>query len=154
MNEIYETKISDKKWLAYDIPGNIGWIMYLAGVILCFAKSPELMENTGLFILLVLSVIPAFMMLFGVGELVSERIQKIDRLLPRKRLLRGFGVLTYAGVFGAVISIVILKFEYTLAYGSSVNSIKVSYFIVMIIGAVLCAVFAGLIYKSFHKKSE
>ena len=23
---MYESKISDAKWIAYDIPGNVGWI--------------------------------------------------------------------------------------------------------------------------------
>ena len=27
---IYETKISDARWWAYDVPGNAGWILYLA----------------------------------------------------------------------------------------------------------------------------
>ncbi len=27
---IYKTDISDVRWMAYDIPGNIGWITYLA----------------------------------------------------------------------------------------------------------------------------
>ena len=26
---LYETKISDTRWWAYDIPGNAGWIAYL-----------------------------------------------------------------------------------------------------------------------------
>ena len=31
----YETKISDARWWAYDIPGNAGWIAYLV----CLVKS-------------------------------------------------------------------------------------------------------------------
>lgn len=27
---IYKTDISDVRWMVYDIPGNIGWITYLA----------------------------------------------------------------------------------------------------------------------------
>jgi len=27
---IYKTDISDARWMAYDIPGNIGWMTYLA----------------------------------------------------------------------------------------------------------------------------
>jgi hypothetical protein len=27
---IYKTDISDVRWIAYDIPGNIGWMTYLA----------------------------------------------------------------------------------------------------------------------------
>lgn len=28
---MYETKISSARWIMYDIPGNIGWILYLVG---------------------------------------------------------------------------------------------------------------------------
>ena len=28
---MYETKISTPLWIAYDIPGNVGWILYLIG---------------------------------------------------------------------------------------------------------------------------
>ena len=38
MKEIYETKISDARWIAYDIPGNIGWILYFVGLVLCFTN--------------------------------------------------------------------------------------------------------------------
>lgn len=33
---MYESRISDARWIAYDTPGNICWITFLAGVILCF----------------------------------------------------------------------------------------------------------------------
>ena len=36
MKEIYETKISDARWIAYDIPGNIGWILYFVGLVFSF----------------------------------------------------------------------------------------------------------------------
>ena len=29
MNTLYKTEISDVRWMAYDIPGNVGWIAYL-----------------------------------------------------------------------------------------------------------------------------
>lgn len=29
MNTLYETEISDAGWIAYDIPGNVGWIIYI-----------------------------------------------------------------------------------------------------------------------------
>lgn len=29
---MYESKISVAKWIAYDIPGNAGWIAFLAGI--------------------------------------------------------------------------------------------------------------------------
>ena len=36
-NELYESKISDARWWIYDIPGNIGWIIYF---VCCVRKAP------------------------------------------------------------------------------------------------------------------
>lgn len=46
---MYESKISDAKWIAYDIPGNVGWIAFLVGLGLCFVKRPEITENKVVF---------------------------------------------------------------------------------------------------------
>ena len=32
MKAQYKTAISDARWIAYDIPGNVGWIVYLVCV--------------------------------------------------------------------------------------------------------------------------
>lgn len=99
---MYESKISDAKWIAYDIPGNMGWIAFLAGLILCFAKKPEIMEYPWIFGLLLLDLLCGVVMLVGIGELISERLQKLDRVLPKKRLYRGFGALAFGGLAGMV----------------------------------------------------
>ena len=96
---MYESKISDAKWIAYDIPGNVGWIAFLVELILCFAKRPEMMENKLIFGLLLLDLLCGIAMLVGIGELISERIRKLDRVLPKKRLYRGFGALAFSGLF-------------------------------------------------------
>lgn len=44
---MYESKISDAKWIAYDISGNVGWSVFLVGLILCFIKRPEILEDRG-----------------------------------------------------------------------------------------------------------
>ena len=94
---MYESKISDAKWIAYDISGNVGWIAFLVGLILCFAKRPEMMENKLVFSLLCLDLLCGIAMLVGIGEL----IQKLDRVLPEKRLYRGFGALCF--LFGGLL---------------------------------------------------
>ena len=43
--DIYETKISDGMWIFYDIPGNVGWILYTVAFILVLVKQPEYLEN-------------------------------------------------------------------------------------------------------------
>lgn len=71
--KFYETKISDIRWIAYDIPGNIGWITYFVGLILCFVKKPDFMQYWEMKSIVILFVIPAVLM--GIIELISERIQ-------------------------------------------------------------------------------
>ena len=133
MNDLYETRISTACWWAYDIPGNTGWIIWLICTWKCLAQ--------GISAFSVLALLPAVLMVLGVAEIISERIAKLDRILPRKRLLRGFGALTVAGIIGipaAVIGIC-LKANGNLPLW-------------MLGGAVLCGAFAGLIYQGFRKK--
>ena len=75
---MYETKISDARWIAYDIPGNIGWIAYIVTVIIALTNDPDVLSCC--------SIIPAVLMLMGVAELISERIARLDRILPKARL--------------------------------------------------------------------
>ena len=84
---IYETGISDARWWAYDVPGNAGWIACLVTLV----KSMK----SGLNAFNTLASVPCGLMLLGVGELVSERIAGLDRVLPKRRLLRGFGALQF-----------------------------------------------------------
>lgn len=44
MDELYETQISNGRWIVYDIPGNIGWIMYIVALILSVVEQPGFME--------------------------------------------------------------------------------------------------------------
>ena len=85
MKRLYETRISTARWIAYDLPGNIGWIAYIVAVTLCFAKSPAFMCNDVLRGLTVAAIIPALMMLVGIAELIHERICKQDRIWDMKR---------------------------------------------------------------------
>lgn len=133
-DELYETDISTARWLAYDIPGNAGWIIWVIFTVL------SLWQGISLFSLL--SALPALLMLAGVCELISERIVKLDRVLPKKRLYRGFGALTLGGMLGVPIAIFGLMTDYA----------KADHPIWMLIGAALCAAFAGLCFKAYQKK--
>ena len=145
MKEIYETKISDARWIAYDIPGNIGWILYFVGIVLCFADQSQWLGSPLMMTLLMIAVIPAVLMLVGIVELISERIAKLDRVLPRIRLLRGFGALTLGGILGTVMPLI----------AAAVNALTVhadgKVLIIMSMGGLLCSVFGGLLYKGYHK---
>lgn len=134
MNEIYETKISDARWILYDIPGNIGWILYLICLILLF--------KSGINWFVVVSFIPMVLMLIGIIELIGERIAKLDRVLSRVRLYLGFGALMIGGAFGIVISAIGL-----IAFGGIV-------LILMLFGALLCTIFAALLFFGYKRKNQ
>ena len=72
---LYETKISDERWWAYDIPGNAGWIAYLA----CLFHSLK----RGMNAFNMAALLPGGLILLGVGELISERIAGLDRALKK-----------------------------------------------------------------------
>ena len=130
MEKQYRTTITDQRWIAYDIPGNIGWITYL----ICMVKGIREKRDSYSFI----SVIPAALMLTGVAELISERICGLDRVLPGKRLLRGFGALTVGGLLGIP----------TAFAGFGKNKKRAG---IMLGGSLLCAVFAGLLLAGYKK---
>ena len=136
MNEketLYEMKISDARWRAYDVPGNAGWIAYL----ICLAKNLK----RGLKAFSLAALLPGGLMLLGVGELVSERIAGLDRVLPKRRLLRGFGALTAGGIGGMVVSALGLASQKGKKHPA-----------IMLMGSLLCAVFAGLCWQGYKKK--
>ena len=130
---IYETRISDERWWAYDIPGNAGRIAYLA----CLFHSLRRGLNT----FNMAALLPGGLMLLGVGELISERIAGLDRVLPKRRLLRGFGALTMGGIGGIVVS----------ALGLAAQKEK-KHPAIMLMGSLLCAVFAGLCWQGYKKR--
>ena len=131
MNSTYRTEISDGKWWAYDIPGNIGWIAYLICVIKGIRKEKDTYH--------IVAAVPAILMLTGVAELISERIAGLDRILPGKRLLRGFGALMAGGLLGIPVSMAGFRKSRKRAA-------------VMLSGSVLCGVFAGLLLAGYKKQ--
>ena len=147
---IYESHISTVRWLVYDVPGNVGWIMYLVCLIQCFVQRPEFMEIPLVLISLLVGILPAIAMVVGIAELISERIAKLDRILPKKRLYRGFGALTQGGLGGIIVGLNALTAG--MRAGFSVEECKL--LILLAVGGALCALFAGLIFKTFHPRKQ
>lgn len=145
---IYESHISTARWLVYDVPGNVGWILYLVCLIQCFVKRPAFMEIPLVWLSVMVGIIPAVAMAVGIVELISERILKLDRILPKKRLYRGFGALTWGGLGGMIVGLTGLFAG--LRGGYSLGECKL--LILLAMGGALCAVFAGLIFKTFHPR--
>lgn len=69
---MYETKIGDARWMAYDIPGNVGWLGYFAAIILIFVKKPEFINNPVMLAILCISIVPAIMMLIASSSLSAN----------------------------------------------------------------------------------
>ena len=93
--------------------------------------------------IMVIAVIPAIFMVIGIAELVSERITKLDRRLPKVRLLRGFGALSLGGVLGMAVSV------FGLIYGYCIGERNLITMWLMLPGSFLCFIFAELIYKTY-----
>lgn len=143
---MYESKISNAKWIACDLPGNVGWIMFLVGLVLCFTQQLEITGDKIIMVLLLFDLLCAATMIVGIIELVSERIQKLDRILPKKRLYRGFGSLTFGGLAGTVISLL------ALAVALMKGLAGAAYLGILCIGGLLCFVFGGLLLKEYKKR--
>lgn len=129
---IYETKISDKRWIAYDIPGNVGWIMYLVVTIIRLKTSVNVLN--------IIFAIPALIMITGVAELIRERIVKLDRVLAFTALACGFGALTLGGLLGFFCAVYGMLKDFSL-----LNMLASA-------GGLLCFVFAGLLLVGYKKK--
>lgn len=147
---VYESHISTARWFVYDVPGNVGWIMYLVCLVQCFVKRPEFLQIPLVLISLLVGIFPAIAMVIGIAELISERILKLDRILPKKRLYRGFGALTQGGLGGIIVGLNALTAG--MRAGFSVEECKL--LILLSVGGALCAVFAGLIFKTFHPRKQ
>ena len=144
-DSVYESDISNARWMVYDVLGNAGWIAYFWVLVLCFVKKPEFMEYWGMFGITELAVIPALLMFIGIVELISERILRLDLVLPRYRLVRGFGALTLGGFLGALIALC------GIVYGILVTESNLTYMFILFAGGVFCGVFAWLLYKRYKR---
>ena len=150
MEEMYETKITDARWIAYDIPGNVGWIMYIVVLVLSFVKQPAFMEVPLVLLCVVVAILPAIAMIVGIVELISERICKLDRVLTKKQLYRGFGAITWGGFGGMITSLTALFTSLRAGYALT----ECTYLILMAAGSALCFLFAGLLLKGYRTKEE
>lgn len=143
MKSLYETKISDARWIAYDLPGNVGWIAYIVSLIICFAKSSDIMQSSAVKGIVIAAAFPAILMLIGIAELIRERIKKQDRILSGRQLILGFGALTLGGTLGALASL------FAIILGAA-KGMDVTLFVIMCAGGALCGLFAGLLYKGYR----
>lgn len=146
---MYETKISTSRWFVFDIFGNIGWISYIVFQILIFVKDKSLYDNNlDILVLMGLSTIPSLAILIGIGELITERFKKLDRILPKVRLYMGFGLISYGSMVAVIISFCLLL----LAIVNNNNYLM--FYIFMCVGSVLSCVFCMLLFKGYKLIGE
>ena len=132
---MYESKISTGRWMVYDVLGNAGWITWIICLILLFRRGVDAFT--------VLAALPALVMMVGIAELISERIHKLDWVLPKVRLYRGFGALTLGGIMGILVSIAGLLAETVRSLGWW-----------MLAGSTLCALFAWLLFREYKPQGQ
>lgn len=135
-DNLYKSDISNALWLALDLPGNAGWIVYLVFLVKC------LLHGIGTYWIAL--VIPAVPMLVGVGELISERIHHLDWVLPKRRLWRGFGALT----LGGVLAIIFAGIGCILFPEAPVHN----WMLWMALGGILLAAVSGYLFSRYKKQ--
>ena len=82
-NNLYKTTISNIRWIAYDIPGNIGWITY----IVCLIKGRKLSV-----IKRVSEIIPGGISQYlSVSNIRPEINAMVDRMKTGRRLIKEDG---------------------------------------------------------------
>ena len=141
--DLYETKISTARWMAYDVPANLGWIAYIVCLVLIFTNNSPCAKS----MLTFFGVIPAVWLLIGIGELIGERIIRLDRILPFHRLMRGFGVITVGSLLGGALSAVSLFAELWQGHFCV-------YHLLMAVGGLICGVFALLLFKGYKRQAN
>ena len=118
----------------------VRWLRRLAqNMLICLI----LLFRRGVDAFTVLAVLPVLVMLVGIAELISERIHKLNWVLPKVRLYRGFGALTLGGVMGILVSTAGLL-------SGKVSSL--AWF--MLAGSTLCALFAWLLFREYKPQDR
>ena len=143
----YETKISDARWIFYDIPGNVGWILYTVAFILILVKQPEYLENPMVGNLFVAGWLPIGLNVMAIGELLSERMLKLDRVLSQKRLFRGFGSLVMSAILGLLVSVPMLVINLENGYGIAAQR----YVVELLAGSILLLLFGWLLFRGYKR---
>jgi hypothetical protein len=85
---MYKSEISNTKWLIYAILADVGWLSFFVALLMCFIKTPEILESGAVVTLLVIDILSAALMLCGIVELMGEHRKKLDRVLSGKQLFQ------------------------------------------------------------------
>lgn len=104
-----------------------------------------MMENKGIAVLLFLDLFCGIVMITGLVELIRERLCKLDRVLPKRCLYRGFGALTFGGFSGMLVSLLAVAVSVLQGLDGTI------YLALLSGGGFLCFLFSGLILKEYKR---
>lgn len=138
---MYKANISKTKRIIYDIFKDIGLIIYYIALIICFIKKPKFMNYH---LLMVMNILVFVLMFNGTIELIVENFFKLNSILPKIRLYRGYGLLMLGGIIGFITSLI------AIIYTTNKN-VEIIYLYILSLSCILCAIFSGLIFKEFKK---
>lgn len=146
--EMYESKISNKKWRVLGLLSDIGWIAFYIGLIFYIIETGIPLSFTG--VLSIILLVCGIVILCGIVEIIDERYHKLDRVLPKKRLLRGFGYTVYGSLAGAVTALVALA---ACLVSKDATRSGILYMGLICLGAFICFIFGFPIFKAFKRIS-
>ena len=140
---MYELNMSDGKFRTCFWAGTAGFLIFLAGLIRCLVLiSPK--EFGGHLQMLIYAEIPAALcVLLGYGELIDERVRRLRIVLSRRRLYRGFGLMTWSSLVCALLSVIALVLRITVPE-------TITGFLMMTAGAAVCFLFTFVIFRHFR----
>ncbi len=145
---VYETEMTGTGRVVCDLCLNIGWMVYFVTLMLIFVKRSDLISYPVIFGMLIASAFPAVVMLLGLAELISERILGLVKELPRGRLVRGYGLLIWAGAGGSAVSAA------AAVYGLLATQAGLGYVFAMLFGAVMCALSAWIVFRGYSERKK
>lgn len=151
MNKMYESNISDKKWLTLGLVSDVGWIAYFAGLALYMTSGADGLGTVIISVLFLLNCLCGLAVLVGIVALILQRVRKLSRRLKRSQLVIGFGLVVYGALGGfwvsgaAVVIDILSRYETGLCFAAQC---------VMAAGAFICFAFGLPIMRSFRPETD
>ena len=146
---MYESKISDKRWLILGLLSDIGWIMLFAGIVMYMANGADGLGTVAISALFLVTLLSAVFVLFGVIALITQRMRKIDRVLTKRQLVISFGFVVFGALTAAAASMGSVFVDALWHYETGVCFIAQC---LMYAGGLICFAFGYPIFKSFKKR--
>ena len=143
----YRNTIDESKQRLFNILIAAGWIIYFISIFISFEFPPKFMYTGTMAQIVLFSFVPAIWMLIGIAEMIRERINKTRNILTKRQLTRGYFSLALGGLTGIAVTAIAWIYYYAKHLSGSTLVLAM-----MLTGAVLCTVFAGISYRGYEEK--